>query len=97
MNPSVKLKTIKKCCFFGWLGEGRGEGGGGGGGGLKKVIFFHKESKSNYFFGGELGGGRLGGVGVGEGVNGWTDEQAQPNLPLQLLLSWGHNNALMHK
>ena len=34
---------------------------------------------------------------VGGGVDGWTDEQAQTNLPLQLLQSWGHNNALMHK
>ena len=31
------------------------------------------------------------------GVDGWTDEQAQANLPLQLLRSWGHNNALMYK
>ena len=27
------------------------------------------------------------------GVDGWTDEQAQTKLPLQLLRSWGHNNA----
>ena len=51
---------------------------------------FHKESKSKkkktFFFRG--GGGA---------VNGWTDEQAQTNLPLQLLRSWGHNNALMYK
>ena len=33
----------------------------------------------------------------GAGVDGWTDEQAQTNLPLQLLWSWGHNNALMYK
>ena len=31
------------------------------------------------------------------GVDGWTDEQAQTNLLLQLLRSWGHNNALMDK
>ena len=31
------------------------------------------------------------------GKDGWTDKQAQTNLPLQLLLSWGHNNALMCK
>ena len=30
----------------------------------------------------------------GGGVDGWSDEQAQTNLPLQLL---GHNNALMDK
>ena len=36
-------------------------------------------------------------VRVGGGVDGWTDEQAQTNLPLQLLRSWGHNNALMYK
>ena len=43
------------------------------------MIFFHKESKSKkkniyifyFFFGGE--GGR--------GIDGWTDEQAQTNLP----------------
>ena len=29
----------------------------------------------------------------GEGVDERTDEQAQTNLPLQLLRSWGHNNA----
>ena len=44
------------------------------------------------FFGG-LGGGR----GMGGGEDGWTDEQAQTNLPLQLLRSLGHNNALMYK
>ena len=26
------------------------------------------------------------------GLDGWTDEQAQTNLPLQVLRSWGHNN-----
>ena len=35
-----------------------------------------------------MGGGEWGGV----GVDGRTDEQAQTNLPLQLLRSWGHNN-----
>ena len=35
--------------------------------------------------------------GGGGRVDGWTDEQAQTNLPLQLLRSWGHNNALMYK
>ena len=28
-------------------------------------------------------------------MDGWTDEQAKTNLPLQLLRSWGHNNALI--
>ena len=55
----------------------------------KKKFFF-----SFFFFGG--GGG--GGVGAEWGLWGdrWndrlTDEQAQTNLPLQLLLSWGYNN-----
>ena len=52
---------------------------------------FHKGSKSkkknfSFFF--------LGGAGL---VDGWIVEQAQTNLPLQLLRSWGHNNALMYK
>ena len=38
------------------------------------------------------------GVGVRSGgIDGWTDEHAQTNLPFQLLRSWGHNNALMCK
>ena len=42
--------------------------------------------------------GLRGPAGWGGGVvDGWTDEQAQTNLPLQLLRSWGHNNALMYK
>ena len=49
--------------------------------------FFHTKSKSNFFF--------L--VGVGWGVDGWTDEQAKTNLPLQFLRSKGHNNASMYK
>ena len=40
--------------------------------------------------------GRGGGEGWGGGVDAWTDEQAQTNLPLQLLRSWGQNNALMY-
>ena len=46
---------------------------------------------------------KFGGVGWGEGagggVDGWTDEQVKKknNLPLQLLRSWGHDNALMYK
>ena len=49
--------------------------------------FFYKGSKSKkmfFFFGGGGGGG---------GVDGSTDERAQTNLPLQLLRSWGQNNA----
>ena len=44
---------------------------------------FHKESNSKkIFFGGEgEGGGGRAGWGGG-GVDGWTDEQAQTNLPL---------------
>ena len=53
---------------------------------IHKEIKFLKKKK----------GGR-GGGGVGGGVDGWTDELAQTNLPLQLLRSWGHNNALMCK
>ena len=58
------------------------------------MIFFHKESKSKkkLFLGGGGGGVRRG----GGWVDGWTDEQAQTNLPLQLR-SWRHNNALMYK
>ena len=42
--------------------------------------YFYKDSgfKKKNFFGGGGGGG-------GGGVDGWTDEQAQTNLPLQLL------------
>ena len=47
------------------------------------------------FFGGGGGGGD--GRGEGEGLDGWTEEQSQTNLLLQLLRSWGHNNALMYK
>ena len=37
---------------------------------------------------------RGGGGGKGNrGVDGWTDKQAQSNLPNQLLRSWGLNNA----
>ena len=35
--------------------------------------------------------------GEGGGVDGWTIKQALTNLPLQLLRSWRHNNALMYK
>ena len=40
----------------------------------------------------------MGGVRGGRGgVDGWTEEQSQNNLPHQLLGSWGHSNALMYK
>ena len=58
--------------------------------------FFHTESKckkKNLRGEGGAGWGR----GHGGEVDGWTDEQAQTNLPLQLLRSWRHNNALMYK
>ena len=46
-----------------------------------------------YFFLGGGGGGVGGGWRVeGGGVDGWTEEQSQTNLPLQLLRSVGHNN-----
>ena len=55
-----------------------------------------KKKKKIFFFRGGGGGG-----GGGGGVDGMTDEQAQTNLPLQLLRSWalqllrswGQNNA----
>ena len=71
--------------------------------------FFYYVSKFNIFFflfggvgGGLAGGARvsefgLGGGGTGGGVDGWTVEQAQTNLPLQLLRSWEHDNELMYK
>ena len=50
------------------------------------MVFFTKNPnlKKNYFFWGGGGGG-----GGGGGVDGRTDEQAQTNLPLQLLRSCG--------
>ena len=50
---------------------------------------------SEFFLGG--GGGGWGCGWGGGGVDGWTDKQVQTNLPLQLLRSWEHNNALMYK
>ena len=46
------------------------------------MIFYRdsKFKKNIFFLWGEMGGG-----GVGVGVDGRTDEQAQTNLPLQLL------------
>ena len=77
----TKNSTLKKK-----LGAGRGMGG------LYLVNFFHKESKSKTkYFGRGWGGGGKG------GVDGWTDEQTQTNLPLQLLRRWWHSNALMYK
>ena len=61
------------------------------------MFFFTKNPNLKKRFG---GGGRVwrgAGWGDGGGEDGWTDEQAQTNLPLQLLQSWGHNNALMYK
>ena len=57
---------------------------GGGGAGVSE--FFTMNPNLKYFFFLFCGGG----------VDGWTDEQAQTNLPLHLR-SWGHNNALMYK
>ena len=76
---------------------------GGGGGGKREArvneFFFTKnpnlKKEKKISGGGE--GGEVGVSGDGGRVDGWTDKQAQTNLPLQLLLSWGHNNALMYK
>ena len=35
--------------------------------------------------------------GIKKMEDGWTDEQAQTDFPLQLLQSWGHNNAFMYR
>ena len=63
--------------------------GGGGLRGLESLNFFHKESKSKkkifFFFGGGSGVWCGEGGGMGGGKDGWTDEQAQTNLPLHLL------------
>ena len=50
--------------------------------------YFSQRIQIRFFF---LGGGG------GGGIDGWTVEQAKPNLPLHLLRGWGHNNALMYK
>ena len=78
MNPNLKY------FFVSFLGVA---GGGGGGGGARVSDFFSHRIK--FFKGVGVGVGR----GVGEGIDGWTDEQAQTNLPLQLLRRRGHNNA----
>ena len=79
--------------FFFFLG-GWGGGAGAKGGARVSGFFFTKnpnlkKKKKIFFFGGG-GGGRGRGWG---GIDGRTDEEAQTNLPLQLLRSWGHYNA----
>ena len=62
------------------------------------MILFHKESKSKTKkIGG--GGGEEGWVGEGRRGRGrWMDRRTGPNqFALQLLRTWGHNNALMFK
>ena len=57
-------------------------------------IFFKKKSKfkkKNFLFEGRAEGA------AGLGVDALTDKPAQANFPLQLLRSWGHNNAFMYK
>ena len=76
------LQRIQILKEFVFLFGGDGGGEAGGGGGLLTKL----ESKI-FFWGGRVWGG----------VDGWTDEQAQTNLPLQLLRSLGHNNVLMCK
>ena len=77
-----------------------------GSGELEEVNFLNKESKAYLKKKNSGGGGSVGLGGGGRGfgaewwcggIDGWTDEQAQTNLPLQLLRIWGHNNALMYK
>ena len=97
-NESKSKKKIFFFFFFFFWG-----GGGGGGGGVDGLYLTVwgitknpnlKKKKKNFVM---VGGGG-GGVGRlrGEEVDGWRDEQAKTNLPLQLLWSWAHNNALMY-
>ena len=63
-------------------GGGEEEGGGGGigdawGARVSEFFFTKDPNLKDRFF---LGGGER--VGVGGGVDGWTDEQAQTDLPL---------------
>ena len=55
------------------------------------MIFFTRNPNLIFFF------FLRGGGGVGWEVDGWTDEQAKTNLPLQFLRNKGHNNASMYK
>ena len=90
MNPNIKI-IIKKTIF-------RAKVGGGGGGGITSELFSTKNPNIQilnkkikiFFFVGWGGEWRV-------RVDEWTDKQAQTNSPLQLLQSWGHNNALMYK
>ena len=69
-------------------------------GGCWSKYFFYYEFKFKIFFlrGGGWGRGAVGrGARVSDFIPQRTDEQAQTNLPLQLLRSWGHNNALIYK
>ena len=68
----------------------------GDGAGAKIIDFFFTKNpnvKKKHFLGWEWGKG----AGLGGVLDGWTDEQAQTNLLLQFLRSWGHNNALIRK
>ena len=73
----------KKIFFFFW-------GGGSSGGARVSVFFFTKNPNLKKIFFCFVC------VCVG-GVDGWTVKQAQTHLSLQVLRSWGHNNALMFK
>ena len=71
MNPNLNKKNF---------GRGGGEGAGEG------ADFFHKESKYKIWGGGGVEmccrvARGWGGVGVRGGVDGWTNKQAQTNLP----------------
>ena len=68
-----------------------GVNGGGAGVGefftINPNLKIKNKNKNNYWRDGGGGGGWVGGGGMGGRKDGWTDEQAQPNLPLQLLQS----------
>ena len=90
MTRVSEFKIKNFFCLF-WRGE------------LESVNFFsqttnnpNKKKKKKFFFWGGAGVGGGGGWLVGV-LDGWTVQQAQTNLPLQLLRSWGHNKALMYK
>ena len=63
---------------------------------LKKMFVFLFFFSAGWGVEGGVGRGWAG-SGGGAGVDGWTEEQAQTNLPIQLFRSWGHNNELMYK